>query len=428
MTPATFCEQFATFAEAPNGVAKLRELILQLAVQGKLGTQDVNDEPVDVLLHRLGLHRTPSPTEAASRTSDAALVDLPSTWAIVSLSEIANIVYGKNLPTSQLKAEGFPVFGANGVIGCYDRFLYETPQLLISCRGAYSGKINMSPPKVFITNNSLVVELFAGLESMREYLFHALAAIDRSAIITGTAQPQVTVGNAVQLRIPIPPLAEQRRIVGKVDQLLGLCDELAARQAARREARSALVGATLDRLISARSAADQTSRHPACRGGSRASALPEDSAIGSAEAREPLGQAQWRVGQVHRLRDHFDRLFDTPTTLPQLRQAILQLAVQGQLVPQDENDEGAATLLEKIRVARSTMQKGGRSKPSDDDGAPSTIDEPYTLPSCWVWTRLDEVQIFTNGYAFKSDDYRTAGIGIVQWENSEQTVRSTKPT
>ena len=53
MTPETFCEHFSTFAEAPNGVAKLRELILQLAVQGKLVPQDSNEEPADALLERI---------------------------------------------------------------------------------------------------------------------------------------------------------------------------------------------------------------------------------------------------------------------------------------------------------------------------------------------------------------------------------------
>ncbi len=398
MTPENFCEQFATFAEAPNGIAKLRELILQLAVQGKLVPHDVNDEPVEDLLRRLGLHRAPPTTEPSSRNSGAAFADLPSSWAVVSLDEIANIVYGKNLPTSQLKADGFPVFGANGVIGCYDRFLYETSQLLISCRGAYSGKINMSPPKAFITNNSLVVELFVGLEPAREYLFHALAAIDRTAMITGTAQPQVTVGNAVQLRIPLPPLAEQRRIVGKVDQLLGLCDELAARQAARREARSALVGATLDRLVSARSAAE----FPA---------------------------------HAHRLRDHFDRLFDTPTTIPQLRQAILQLAVQGQLVPRDPNDEPASQTFRDVDelgagVDRNVFVTGlsTMSVPTNWAVAPlasvseTIVDCPHSTPK---WTPSGKMCVRTN--QFRAGRLDLSDVQFVSEATFTERIQRLKP-
>ena len=72
-----------------------------------------------------------------------------STYPTYKLSEICKIVYGKGLPTKNLKPQGFPVFGANGIIGYYDSFLYEEEQVLISCRGAYSGKINISPKQCY---------------------------------------------------------------------------------------------------------------------------------------------------------------------------------------------------------------------------------------------------------------------------------------
>lgn len=62
-------------------------------------------------------------------------MQLPEGWEWKRLKEISNIVYGKNLPTKDLKQSGFPVFGANGVIGFNDKFLYEDEQVLISCRG-----------------------------------------------------------------------------------------------------------------------------------------------------------------------------------------------------------------------------------------------------------------------------------------------------
>ena len=105
MTPETFCEQFATFAEAPNGVAKLRELILQLAVQGKLGTQDVNDEPVSEVVQRIdsarGLKR--SNHDAPSDTDD-----LPRGWMLVRMSQIADHRLGKMLDKAKNKGELFP--------------------------------------------------------------------------------------------------------------------------------------------------------------------------------------------------------------------------------------------------------------------------------------------------------------------------------
>src|SRR5689334_2666944 len=89
----------------------------------------------------------------------------------VKLGDVCNVVYGKGLPTKNLTDKGYPVFGANGIIGFYDKFQYEKSEVLISCRGAYSGKINFSPPKSFITNNSLVLQVKDVSSLDKKYLF-----------------------------------------------------------------------------------------------------------------------------------------------------------------------------------------------------------------------------------------------------------------
>ena len=124
-------------------------------------------------------------------------------WIEVELGEVFNITYGKGLPTSKLTKEGFPVFGANGIIGYYTEYKYEEKQVLISCRGAASGKINISPEKCFITNNSLIVESSGDFIS-KEYLYFILSGANRSKIVTGSAQPQVTINNANPLIIKQP--------------------------------------------------------------------------------------------------------------------------------------------------------------------------------------------------------------------------------
>lgn len=85
--------------------------------------------------------------------------ELPTGWITVSLCDIGTLKYGKGLPTSKLLPTGFPVFGANGIIGHFNEFMYEDEQILISCRGANTGTINVSPRQCFVTNNSLVFEL-----------------------------------------------------------------------------------------------------------------------------------------------------------------------------------------------------------------------------------------------------------------------------
>ncbi|MCL4551370.1 MAG: restriction endonuclease subunit S [Bacteroidetes bacterium] len=150
--------------------------------------------------------------------------ELPNGWVKTKLSGLCNIVYGKNLPTTQLIENGFPVFGANGIIGFHSEYLYEQEQVMISCRGAYSGKINLSPPQVFITNNSLVLEFYSELNETKKYFYYILQVADRSKLVTGSAQPQVTINNAVLLDIPLPPLPEQHRIVAKLEELFTKLD------------------------------------------------------------------------------------------------------------------------------------------------------------------------------------------------------------
>lgn len=151
--------------------------------------------------------------------------NLPNTWLKVKLGDICDITYGKGLPTSKLLPEGYPVFGANAVIGYYSEYLYELEKLLISCRGANSGTINMSPPKAFITNNSLVLNFPAFEESLSKLLFFFLQACNKEKLVTGTAQPQVTINNAVELNIHLPPLNEQKRIVQKIEELFSEIDD-----------------------------------------------------------------------------------------------------------------------------------------------------------------------------------------------------------
>jgi restriction endonuclease S subunit len=243
----------------------------------------------------------------------------------------------------------------------------------------------------------------------RDYLLIVLQEKAVQTYFTSTtrtlAQPTLNVGMIEQTPIPVPPLAEQRRIVEKVDQLLGLCDELAARQAAQREKRQRLVGATLDRLVS-----PQTSRHLACRGGLTASA-PLDGNTTGAEANEPPGQARWRVMEddAHRLRNHFDQLFDTPATIPQLRQTILQLAIQGQLVPQDPNDEPGEVLEQRVDdfFARLVAEKQIR-QPESLPPVPTDY-SPFPLPQNWVWRRLGTVIRIASGDGLTSNQMNKSG-------------------
>lgn len=161
---------------------------------------------------------------------------LPKGWKVTKYEDEVNVKYGKGLPTDKLTKDGFPVFGSNGQIGYYTSYMYDTPQILISCRGASSGVVNISLPKSFITNNSLICEMTNKTESVFEYLKYYFLNTNLVQYQTGSAQPQITINNIVKLKLLIPSTDIQIKFADKVRTLdkevgnLQLQNSLLARQ------------------------------------------------------------------------------------------------------------------------------------------------------------------------------------------------------
>ncbi len=126
----------------------------------------------------------------------------------------------KTISTKEMVENGeYPVYGANGVIGRYDQFNHEDSQLLITCRGATCGSVNVSDPYSWITGNAMVVRPKDGSINLKflEYLFRG--GIDIAKAITGAAQPQITRTNLAPLEFSYPSsLPEQHRIVAILDE------------------------------------------------------------------------------------------------------------------------------------------------------------------------------------------------------------------
>ena len=144
---------------------------------------------------------------------------MPEDWKEGTLGEICKIKYGKGLSTNLLTDEGYPVFGGNGVIGYYSKFLYELPQILVSCRGAASGKIMESDPHSFVTSNSLVLEM--NDRAYYYYLKYLLLANPLYNYATGSAQPQITIDNIKDVDIVLPSID----IVNTVSEKFEVIDE-----------------------------------------------------------------------------------------------------------------------------------------------------------------------------------------------------------
>lgn len=129
---------------------------------------------------------------------------LPDGWKWKVFTDEINVVYGKNLPTSNLLKEGYPVFGGNGQIGYHDKFLYKEPQLIIACRGAASGKINQTLPYSFVTNNSLVFEIPKDSILSFPFLKYYCLNQDFTVFVSGSAQPQLTIDGLKTMKLLVP--------------------------------------------------------------------------------------------------------------------------------------------------------------------------------------------------------------------------------
>ncbi|HNV81420.1 MAG TPA: restriction endonuclease subunit S [Tenuifilaceae bacterium] len=151
-------------------------------------------------------------------------------WQIKKLGEVCEMYQPKTISTKEMVENGaHPVFGANGIIGKYDKYNHEEPQLLITCRGATCGSVNISEPKSWINGNAMVVRSKDNSIDFRflEYLFRG--GIDLSKVITGAAQPQITRQALIPIEISYPKsLEEQQRIVSILDRAFSAIDKAKA--------------------------------------------------------------------------------------------------------------------------------------------------------------------------------------------------------
>jgi len=140
--------------------------------------------------------------------------EIPKEWEVKRLGDVVKIYQGKNISTLKLKDEGYPVFGANGLIGFCDSYHYEDSQVLIACRGSTCGIINWSLPKSFINNNAMA--LIPEEKTNKIFLYYLMDVNYKIGkiheTVTGTGQPQITKQTLNPFQIPLPPPTEQSRI------------------------------------------------------------------------------------------------------------------------------------------------------------------------------------------------------------------------
>lgn len=367
-----------------TGIKKLRELILELAVRGKLVPQDPSDEPASVLLERIAAEKTrlvkenkiKKPKALPEIGEEEKPFELPDGWEWSMLAEIAEInprnesddtVDASFVPMSLISTayngqhefearkwgeikKGFTHF-SNGDIGiakitpCFENSKAVVFRGLINGIGAGTTELHIARP---YTDYVSALFILLNIKSPI-YLKKGEAGM------TGTAgQKRLAKDFFSFYPLPIPPFAEQHRIVAKVDELMALCDQLELRSESQLAAHQTLVETLLATLTS------------------------------SADTDE-LAQ-NWA-----RLSTHFDTLFTTEASIDALKQTILQLAVMGKLVPQDPNDEPASALLERIAAEKARLVKEKVIRKPSSMSPIGELPQPFHMPFGWEWVRLGDI-------------------------------------
>lgn len=407
MGAQTFLDNFATIAEAPGGVQRLRELVVGLGVGGRLPTGRATDEPASKVIARaraeLGISGPrPIPTGAS-----AELGALPSGWLWAELGEIADHQLGKMLNKKTMT--GRPVRYLRSV-NIRDGFIdlsdlnemlmqeYEVETYAIRDRdllvieGGDAGRSAIwsgpNPDHLAFQNQLHRLRPVAGILSAFLLLVirHHRTTGEIAARSTGVTIKHFSAGALHRLPVPLPPRAEQERIVAKVDELMGLCDNLERGQERRHRATTHFRGSALHTLA-------------------------------EAETTEEVRHSWERAAASWTL------LAGRPDCLDDLRSSILQLAVRGRLTAQDPADPPAAELVERTARERDEMVAKRLTRVVPDD---PLYAQAGALPSGWTWAPLQDLVRFID-YRGRTPAKTNEGVPLVTAKNIRRGFISHTP-
>lgn len=139
----------------------------------------------------------------------------------VKLTDICNPKQWKTIPTNELLVEGYPVYGANGIIGYYNEYNHEEPVVTITCRGATCGSINITVPQSYVTGNAMCLD-DVRQDIELEYLYYCLLQYDFNNVISGSAQPQITRQGLDKVYLNIGNHDEQVEIIERLKRIENL--------------------------------------------------------------------------------------------------------------------------------------------------------------------------------------------------------------
>ncbi len=383
---------YESIADAPDAIARLRRFTLDLAVRGKLVQHDLIDGHASALLEQIAEEKTRlihSKAIKAGNPLPAISVkeqpfDLPHGWAWTRLGQLIHLVSGQHLQPPEYSDDpkaGLPYitgpsdFGAQGLqisrFALVRKAVAKKGQLLLTVKGSGVGKTTTCDiPEVAISRQLMALTAIAWDDTFLVLITHRLA--EKLQEGARSLIPGISREDIEEFVFALPPLAEQHRIVAKVDELMVLCDRLEAARTAQEATRNRLAASSLARLNTPDPETFQTDARFAL------NALPA--------------------------------LTTRPDQIKQLRQTILNLAVRGKLVAQDRTDEPASMLLERIAQEKARLVKD-RAIRSRDIQPPIEADQiPFETPVSWVWTRLGTLCFLITDGAHHTPKYQDEGV------------------
>ena len=331
---------------------ELKNSILQLAIQGRLVEQRPEEGTAEELYKAImadkkaTLHgKKESKLSSESIPEDEIPFDIPETWKWVRFGHIVINRDAERIPLSVDERKNlkkvYDYYGASGVIDKVDKYLFDKKLLLVGEDGA--NLLMRSTPIAFlakgqywVNNHAHVLDCNESLLCM-EYLMYFVNAISLAKYVTGTAQPKMNQEKMNSIPVSLPPLAEQKRIVAKIEELLPYIDRY---------------------------------------------------------------EKAWS-----RLED-FNKRFPTD-----MQKSILQLAIQGKLVPQRPEEGTGEALYQQIQAEKQSLIRSGKLKKEKPLPEIASDEIPFEIPESWKLIRLGDVISLLSGTDFKPEEYNDQGIG-----------------
>ena len=392
-----------------TGVKKLRELVLELAVRGKLVEQDLIDEPASRLLEHIAAEKAElakegkikKPKRLPELEKQEEPFELPNGWLWVRMEAISEyiqrgkgpkyaesgkvrVVSQKCVQRSGLNLNAARFVDDNSLDGYQDeRYIRENDILWNSTGTGTVGRAivveKQQSPIVADSHVTIIRALAAEPHHILNYISspsvqQRIEPNHENSLVSGTTkQVELNSASVKSLAVPLPPINEQHRIVQKVDELMALCDRLEQQTSDQIAAHDTLVDTLLGTLTQSENATELADN--------------------------------WA-----RLAAHFDTLFTTEQSIEKLKQTILQLAVMGRLVEQNPEDIPSTNLLKAIGSRKSDLEKSGKIKKTKvlPDITPQEI--PEKLPNSWSVTRLGEIAFQITDGAHHTPTYVQQGV------------------